>query len=61
MCALREPLGDLGRIKIYALLFIIVIIIFIIYYHNLLFTAQADVKPLFSKEAGCNQKPKFLV
>ena len=53
MCALREPLGDLGRIKIYALLFII-IIIFIIYYHNLLFTAQADVRPLFSKEAGYN-------
>ena len=60
MCALREPLGDLGRIKIYALLFIsiiiiiIIIIIFIIYYHNLLFTAQADVRPLFSKEAGYN-------
>ena len=52
MCALREPLGDLGRIKIYALLFIIIIII--IYYHNLLFTAQADVRPLFSKEAGYN-------
>ena len=57
MCALREPLGDLGRIKIYALLFIIIIIIiiFIIYYHNLLFTAQADVRLLFSKEAGYNQ------
>ena len=30
------------------------------YYHqNLLFTAQANVKPLFSKEAGYNQR--FLV
>ena len=55
MCALREPLGDIVRIKIYALLFIIVItIIFIIYYQKLLFTAQADVKPLFGKEAGYN-------
>ena len=56
MCALWEPLWDIGRIEIYKLLFIIgIIIISIIYYHNLLFTAQADVKPLFGKEAGYSQ------
>ena len=27
MCALREPLGDIGTIEMYALLFIIIIII----------------------------------
>ena len=30
MCALRKPLGDIGRIEMYALLFIIIIIIIII-------------------------------
>ena len=33
----------------------IIIIVFIIYYQNLCFIVQADVKPLFSKEAGYNQ------
>ena len=44
MCALREPLGDIGRIEMYALSFIIVIIFIVIvgiiniyycYYHYL--------------------------
>ena len=56
MRAFREPLGDIGRIEIYTLLFIIVLlIIFIIYYHNLLFTAQVDVKTLFGKEVADKQ------
>ena len=33
----------------------IIIIVFISYYHNLRFTAQADVKLLFGKEAGYSQ------
>ena len=33
----------------------IIIIVFIIHYQNLFFTAQANVKPLFSKEACYNQ------
>ena len=57
MYAFRERLGDISRIEIYALLFLIVIIIiFITFYHNLIFTAQADVKPMFSKEAGFNPR-----
>ena len=56
ICALWEPLGVIGRIEMYALFFIIInIIVFAIYYHNILFTAQAHVKPLFFKEAGYNQ------
>ena len=55
MFVLREPLGHIGRIEICTLLCISVIIIFIICYHNLIFTAQAYVKPLFGKEAGYNQ------
>ena len=32
MCALRESLGDIGRIGVYALFFIIIIVVIIIYY-----------------------------
>ena len=57
MCALREPLGDIGIVDIYALFFVIVItiIIFVICYHNLLFPAQANVKLSFGKKAGYDQ------
>ena len=57
MCALREPLGDIGIVGIYALFFVIVItiIIFVICYHNLLFPAQANVKLSLGEKAGYDQ------
>ena len=36
MCALQEPLGDIDKIEMYALLFIIIIIIIIIIYNSIL-------------------------